>query len=80
MNNYLKFSISPKATKKTTNKNLGRKVLHREEAINVIEKAHFNVFDESIGSRKSRKQSLKELVARGNNNFINTHAFERYNT
>lgn len=52
-------------------------VISHEDAINVMEKAHFDVFGESIDSRKNRKASLKEAVARGDDNFINIPAYER---
>jgi len=54
-------------------------IISHEEAINVMEKAHFEVFSESIESRKNRKASLKEAVARGDENFINIPAYERLN-
>lgn len=56
-------------------KSLG--LISHEEAINVLEKAHFDVFGESIDSRKNRKASLKDAVARGDDNFINIPAYER---
>jgi hypothetical protein len=56
-------------------KSLG--IISHDEAINVMEKAHFDVFGESIDSRKNRKASLKEAVARGDDNFINIPAYER---
>jgi len=58
-------------------KSLG--IISHDEAINVMEKAHFEVFGESIDSRKNRKASLKEAVARGDENFINIPAYERLN-
>jgi len=58
-------------------KSLG--IISHDEAINVMEKAHFDVFAESIDSRKNRKASVKEAVARGDDNFINIPAYERLN-
>jgi len=52
-------------------------VISHEDAIKVMEQAHFEVFSESIDSRKNRKASLKEAVARGDDNFINIPAYER---
>ena len=54
-------------------------MITHEDAIDVMEKAHFDVFGESIDSRKNRKASLKEAVARGDDNFINIPAYERLN-
>ncbi len=48
-----------------------------EEAISLMEKAHYEVFGETIASRKSRKTNLKEAIARGDDDFINIPAFER---
>lgn len=52
-------------------------MITNEDAIDVMEKAHFDVFGESMDSRKNRKASLKEAVARGDDNFINIPAYER---
>ena len=52
-------------------------VISHEDALKVMEQAHFKVFSESIDSRKKRKASLKEAVARGYDNFINIPAYER---
>ncbi len=54
-------------------------MITHEDAIDVMEKAHFDVFGESMDSRKNRKASLKEAVARGDDNFINIPAYERLN-
>jgi len=48
-----------------------------EEAISLMEKAHYEVFGETIASRKSRKTSLKEAIARGDDDYINIPAYER---
>jgi len=52
-------------------------LLSNDDAIELMEKAHFQVFGESIETRKSRKASLKEAVARGDDDFINIPAYER---
>jgi hypothetical protein len=54
-------------------------LISHEDAVEIMEKAHFNVFGESISSRKNRKASIKEAVAKGNDNFINIPAYERLN-
>ena len=50
-----------------------------QQLVEIFEKAkaHFQVFGESIETRKSRKVSLKEAVARGDDDFINIPAYER---
>jgi len=52
-------------------------IITHEDAIDVMDKAHFDVFSESIDSRRNRKASLKEAIARGDDNFINIPAYER---
>jgi hypothetical protein len=52
-------------------------VISHEDALKVMEQAHFKVFSESIDSRKKRKASIKEAVAKGDDNFINIPAYER---
>ena len=52
-------------------------VISHEEAVDAISQAHFQVFGESIESRQNRKASLKEAVAKGDENFINIPAYER---
>ena len=52
-------------------------LISNDDAMKLMEKAHFQVFDESIETRKSRKASLKEAVARGDDDFINIPAYER---
>jgi hypothetical protein len=52
-------------------------VISHEDALKVMEQAHFKVFSESIDSRRNRKASLKDAVARGDDNFINIPAYER---
>jgi hypothetical protein len=52
-------------------------MISHEEAKEFMERAHFDVFGESIETRKSRKASLKEAVARGDDDFINIPAYER---
>ena len=42
-----------------------------------MEKAHYEVFGETIASRKSRKTCLKEAIARGDDDYINIPAYER---
>ncbi|MBA6342983.1 hypothetical protein H4J59_18505 [Colwellia sp. MB02u-10] len=52
-------------------------VISHAEAVDVIARSHFQVFGESIESRQNRKASLKEAVAKGDENFINIPAYER---
>jgi len=52
-------------------------VISHLEAVDVIARAHFQVFGESIESRQNRKASLKEAVAKGDESFINIPAYER---
>lgn len=52
-------------------------MISHEEAKEFMERAHFDVFGESIETRKSRKASLKDAVARGDDEFINIPAYER---
>ncbi len=54
-------------------------LMSNDEALELMERAHFHVFGESIESRKSRKVSLKEAVARGDDDFVNIPAYERNN-
>ncbi len=55
-------------------------VISHEDAVAVMEQAHFDVFGETIDDRRSRKASLKEAIARGDNDFINIPAYERCKT
>ncbi len=48
-----------------------------EEAQSLMDKAHTKVFGESIESRKSKKVSLKEAIARGDDEYIDIPAYER---
>lgn len=52
-------------------------IISHEDAIKIMEQAHFEVFSESIDSRRNRKASIKEAVAKGDDNFINIPAYER---
>lgn len=52
-------------------------LISNDEVKNIMDKAHFDVFGESIESRKSKKTSLKEAIARGDDDFINIPAYER---
>ncbi|ASP47204.1 hypothetical protein [Cognaticolwellia beringensis] len=52
-------------------------VISHEEAVAVMEQAHFDVFGESISERRGRKASLKAAIARGDDDFINIPAYER---
>lgn len=52
-------------------------VISQEDAIKVMEQAHFEVFNESISTRKNRKANLKEAIARGDDTYINIPAYER---
>jgi len=40
------------------------RVISQEDAVKVMEQAHFEVFNESINSRKNRKANLKEAIER----------------
>jgi hypothetical protein len=52
-------------------------IFSNEEAQELMEKAHFSVFGESIESRKLRKANIKEAVARGDDDYIDIPAYER---
>jgi hypothetical protein len=52
-------------------------IISHEDAVDILERAHLEVFSESIESRKNRKASLKEAVAKGDDDFINIPAYER---
>lgn len=52
-------------------------LLSNKEASAMLDECHFEVFGESIASRKARKSSIKEAVARGDDAFINIPAYER---
>jgi hypothetical protein len=52
-------------------------VISNEEALTLMENAHFEVFGETIESRKSRKANLREAVARGDDGYIDIPAYER---
>lgn len=56
-------------------KSLG--VISQEDAVKIMEQAHFEVFNESITSRKDRKANLKEAITRGDDSYINIPAYER---
>ncbi|MFT5299204.1 MAG: hypothetical protein ACI9YH_005256 [Colwellia sp.] len=55
-------------------------VITNKDAVDIMEQAHFDVFGESIEDRRNRKASLKEAVARGDDDFINIPAYERSNS
>lgn len=42
-----------------------------------MEDAHFEIFGDSVESRKSRKASLKEAIAKGDDDLIDIPAYER---
>jgi len=48
-----------------------------EEAISLMEKAHYEIFSEAIESRKSRKINLKAAIAQGDDEYIDIPAYER---
>jgi len=52
-------------------------VISNGEALTLMEDTHFEVFGETIESRKSRKANLKEAVARGDDGYIDIPAYER---
>ena len=52
-------------------------VIRHDDAVAVMEEAHFDVFGESISDRRGRKASLKAAIARGDDDFINIPAYER---
>jgi hypothetical protein len=52
-------------------------VISHDEAVVIMEKAHFDVFGESIDVRRNRKATLKAAIARGDDNYINIPAYER---
>lgn len=52
-------------------------LITNDEAQEIMNKAHFEVFCESIESRKSRKVNLKEAIARGDDEYIDIPAYER---
>lgn len=56
-------------------KSLG--IISQDEAVEIMEQAHFEVFNESISSRKKRKANLKEAIIRGDDSYINIPAYER---
>lgn len=51
-----------------------------EEATALMEKAHYEVLGETITSRRSRKTSLKEAIARGDDDYVAIPAYERNKT
>ena len=55
-------------------------LISHNEATMLMEEAHFEVFNESIASRKSRKAKLKVAVALGDEDYINIPAYERLAT
>jgi len=55
-------------------------VISHADAVAVMEQAHFDVFAETISERRSRKASLKDAIARGDDDFINIPAYERCKT
>lgn len=48
-----------------------------KEAQSLMDKAHTEIFGESIESRKSKKVNLKEAIARGDDEYIDIPAYER---
>ena len=55
-------------------------IINDEEAVSLMEKAHYEVFSETIASRKSRKKNLKEAIARGDDDYVAIPAYERNKT
>ncbi len=47
------------------------------EVQNLMDKAHFEIFAETIESRRSKKRNLKEAIARGDHDYIDIPAYER---
>ena len=54
-------------------------VISHDDAVAVMEQAHFDVFGETIDDRRNRKATLKEAIKRGDDDFINIPAYERSN-
>jgi len=52
-------------------------IITHEEAMDIMEQAHQEVFNESIEARKKRKNNFKNAVAKGDDSFINIPAYER---
>jgi len=52
-------------------------LITNDEVQAIMDKAHFEVFVETIESRKSRKASLKEAIERGDDSYIDIPAYER---
>lgn len=52
-------------------------IITHEQAIAMMEKAHFQVFGETIEARKAKKLSIKEALIRGDEEYINIPAYER---
>jgi len=52
-------------------------LITNDEVQEIMDKAHFEVFDETIESRRAKKTSLKEAIARGDDYFVNIPAYER---
>jgi hypothetical protein len=52
-------------------------IISEQEATDLMEEAHMEVFGESIGARKNRKATLLEAIENGNDVYIDIPAFER---
>ncbi|MFQ3251592.1 hypothetical protein [Glaciecola sp.] len=52
-------------------------LISNQDALKVMEKAHFDVFNETIEARHKRKANLHEALLRGDDSYTNIPAYER---
>ncbi|MEH6595576.1 MAG: hypothetical protein V7736_08510 [Colwellia polaris] len=52
-------------------------IISHKNAADLMEEAHFEVFNESIAARKKRKANLKQAIEKGDDSYINIPALER---
>jgi len=52
-------------------------LISNEDAMQVMERAHFDVFNETITQRDKRKARLHEALLKGDDTYINIPAYER---
>lgn len=52
-------------------------LLSEHDAIDLMEKAHIDVYGLTIAERKAKSMNLREAIERGDDDFINIPAYER---
>lgn len=55
-------------------------VINAADAQDLMERAHMQVFDESIQARQQRQASLHDAIKEGDDSYLNIPAYERRRT